>query len=79
MNRFFFDVGGGQASRDEDGTEFASLEEVRQASVRLLGEELRERKGSFWDNPELMVTVRNDNDLILLRLTVFGTTAPAGQ
>jgi hypothetical protein len=79
MDRFYFDVEDGKSERDEEGTELSGLAEVRHASVKLLGEELCERDRSFWDDPELKITVRDDNDLILLRLTVFGTTAPAGR
>jgi hypothetical protein len=45
----------------------------------MFGQALRDKSASFWDDPELKLTVRDDGDLILLRLTVFGTTAPAAS
>ena len=78
MNRYFFDIEDGRASRDREGTELTSQQQVRLEAVKLLGQVLRERSASFWDDPELRLTVRDDTDLILMRLTVFGTLAPAG-
>lgn len=77
MKRFYFDVDDGFASRDDEGTELPSLNGVRLESVKMLGQLLCDRSASFWNDPELRLTVRDDADLILMRLTVFGTIAPA--
>lgn len=77
MNRYYFDIENGRSSRDEEGTEFANQKGVRLEAVELLGQVLRDRSGSFWDDPELTLTVRDDADLILMHLTVLGTLAPA--
>jgi hypothetical protein len=79
MNRYFFDIENGQSLRDKDGTELADQKQVRLAAVKLLGEELRDRSASFWEDPELRLTVRDDTDLILMRITVFGTLAPVSR
>ena len=79
MNRFFFDIENGGSLRDSDGTELPDLHGVRDSALQLLGQELRDRGASFWDDPALRLTVRDSNDLILMRITVFGTTAPAMQ
>lgn len=76
MRRYFFDLDDGGA-RDEEGTQLTDMRAVRAASVEMYGQALRDKSASFWDDPELKLTVRDDGDLILLRLTVFGTTAPA--
>ena len=69
----------GEAGAIENGAaELTGQQEVRLEAVKLLGQVLRERSASFWDDPELRLTVRDDTDLILMRLTVFGTLAPAG-
>ena len=77
MNRYFFDIEDGRSSRDTEGTALPNQKGVRLAAVSRLGQELCERSGSFWDDPELRLTVRDDNDLILMRLSVYGTLAPA--
>ena len=77
MPRYFFDLDDGGESRDEQGTQLGSMRAVRAASVEMFGQAIRDKSASFWDDPELKLTVRDDGDLILLRLTVFGTKAPA--
>lgn len=77
MARYYFDVEDGRFNRDEEGTPFPSLRAVRVAAVEMLGQVLRDKSRTFWDEPDLKLTVRSDDDLILMRLTVFGTVAPA--
>jgi hypothetical protein len=77
MDRFFFDIEDGGSSRDNEGTELPDLRGARDSAHQMLGQELCDRGGSFWEDPELRLTVRDANDLILMRLTVFGTMAPA--
>lgn len=77
MARYFFDLEDGQSDPDVEGTQISSLRSVRTAAVEMLGQVLRDRSQTFWDKPDLMLTVRSDDDLILMRLTVFGTLAPA--
>ena len=77
MSRYFFDIEDGRSSRDDEGTNLPNLQGVRGQAVQMLGQVLRDRSASFWDDPELRLTVRDDGDLILMRLTVFGTLAPA--
>jgi len=79
MNRYYFDIDDGRTSPDEEGTELPNQLGVRLEAVKLLGHELCDRSASFWENPELALTVRDDTDLILMRLTVFGTLAPASR
>ena len=77
MARYFFDLEDSQSDPDGEGTHLSSLRSVRIAAVELLGQVLRDRSQTFWDRPDLTLTVRSDDDLILLRITVFGTLAPA--
>ena len=78
MARYFFDLEDGQSDPDGEGTHLSSLRSVRVTAVDLLGQVLRDRSKTFWDKPDLMLTVRNDDDRILMRLTVFGTLVPTG-
>lgn len=77
MARYFFDLEDGQSDPDGEGTQLSGLRSVRLAAVELLGQVLRDRGETFWDKPDLVLTVRSDDDLILMRITVFGTLAPA--
>ena len=77
MERFYFDIEDGGTSRDKDGTELSDLKGVRRNALQLLGQELCDRGASFWEDQELRLTVRDSNDLVLMRLTVFCTMAPA--
>lgn len=77
MNRYYFDIEDGRTSRDEDGTDLPDLDGARVAAVELFGTALRDKGSTFWDRCELGLTVRNESDLVLMRLTVFGTLSPA--
>ena len=77
MERYYFDVENGAVSRDERGTELPDHDKVRSAAIELLGQMLDDHSATFWKDPELRLTVRDHKDLILMRLTVFGTIAPA--
>jgi hypothetical protein len=77
MNRYYFDIEDGRTSRDEDGTALPDLDGARLAAVELFGTALRERGSAFWDRCELGLIVRDESDLVLMRLTVFGTLSPA--
>lgn len=79
MNRYFFDIEDGRSSRDAEGTELQHLREARGEAVKLLGVVLAESSATFWDDPELQLTVRDDSDLTLMRITVFGTLAPVSR
>lgn len=79
MSRYFFDIEDGRTSRDPEGTVFATLKAARTNAVRMLGQMLCDRSASFWEGPELGLTVRDDSDLTLMRLTVLGSLAPAAR
>jgi len=79
MARYYFDVEDGQILNDEEGTALPSMRSARVAAVEMLGQILRDKSRTFWDDPDLKLTVRSDNHLILMRLTVFGTVAPASR
>ncbi len=79
MGRYFFDIEDGQTSRDIEGTDFPTLKAAQNNAVRMLGQMLCDRSASFWDEPELGLTVRDDTDLTMMRLTVLGNVAPAGR
>ena len=69
----------GRFGRDQKGTSLPTLESARLAAVELLGQVLRDQCRTFWNDPDLKLTVRSDDDLILMRLTEFGTLAPASR
>lgn len=77
MERFYFDLENGESIQDTEGTELTSHRGACHESLQLLGQTLRDKGGAFWNDPELRLTVRDSNDLVLMRLTVFGTMAPA--
>jgi hypothetical protein len=79
MARYYFDLEDGQSGRDEEGTALPTLKSMRVAAVEMLGQVLRDRSDTFWDGPDLMLTVRDEKDLVLVRLTVFGTLSAASQ
>jgi hypothetical protein len=68
--RYFFNVQDGITSLDEDGTEFASLNEVRSETLRLAGEILREVGSSFWDHAKWNLWVTDETGLTVLTLTL---------
>ena len=68
--RYFFNVQDGITSLDEDGTEFASLDEVRSETLRLAGEILREVGSSFWDHAKWKLWVTDETGSTVLTLTL---------
>lgn len=79
MKRYFFDFEHGQKPRDDEGIELPDQHNARLEAVKLLGQELCDKSASFWDAPEISLVVRDHADFVLMRLTVFGSLAPAAR
>jgi hypothetical protein len=61
MPRYFFDViDTGDSTRDEEGVEFADLEEARQEALRTLGEIAKDELPDG-DRREFTIHIREDN------------------
>jgi hypothetical protein len=59
MPRYFFNVIDNRRVEDEDmdGTELASLDDVRREALRMTGEILRDGGPEFWNGTEWMMRV----------------------
>ena len=70
MKRFFFDIDDGDRKiRDEKGVKAASLTEVRAGAVAALPDILQELSCGE-DEKRLTLSVRDETDQVVLRLTV---------
>lgn len=57
--------------------EVASTGEIRSQAVAYLGELLRDLSDDFWERGLMSLTVEDETGLVLIRLDIAGTMAPA--
>lgn len=75
MERYFFHIDYGEVSRDREGTEYPSLEAAKNATVKVLGEILKDEGDKFWTKPDLTVTVTDATNLTLWTISASGMEA----
>jgi hypothetical protein len=73
MPRFFFHTADGHDEHDEVGTELQNLEAAKLEAARIMGDMLRLSPRMFWNDCQMSVTVADENDLTLFRITSFAT------
>ena len=78
MSRFFFNQIDGEYKPDDEGIEFASLEEARTEAVRYAGEVLCDQPGLIWQGEDFRVEVTDADKLLLFTVIVVGVDAPIG-
>ncbi|MBW6528474.1 hypothetical protein KZ813_16645 [Sphingomonas sp. RHCKR7] len=76
MPRFFFDVHNGTARRDREGVELASVDAVRSFAARLAAQLLQEDPAAYWNGDMWHISVTDDMNLTLFRLTFVAVDAP---
>ena len=79
MPRYFFHVHDGKDFIDDEGAEFASLDEARVGAVVLASDLLKESAGTFRDGEEWSLDVADVRGLILFSLMFTAVAAPAGR
>lgn len=77
MSRFFFNQINGEFKKDDEGLEFASLEDARTEAVRYAGEVLCHQPGVVWQGEDFRVEVTDESQLLLFTLIVVGVDAPS--
>lgn len=77
MGRYYFDIEDGPSGRDEEGTTVANARDLQSMAVEMLGQILQDKGASFWKNPNLRLSVRDERNKIHLRLTVCGSSVSA--
>lgn len=75
--RYFFDVEDGAFARDEHGAEAPSAQALSLMAVETIAGVLAQRGSTFWNSPNLTLTVRDGDGLTLLAIQVVGTLAAA--
>ena len=78
MARYFFNQFNGEFKRDDEGLEFASLDEARIEPVRYAGEELNDHPTLVWTGEDFRIEVTDAEQLVLFTVIVVGIDAPAG-
>ena len=79
MTRYFFDVSDtGVMQKDDEGTEFSNLEDVRKAAMRLIADVAREAIPEKGDQRSFVVVVTDENrsSIYSATLTYTGLWAP---
>lgn len=73
--RYFFNLEGDGSGPDEDGVLFPDDGAARQAAVLALGEAVRDKGGLFWARREWTLSVTDEQEREVCRLTVQGWAA----
>lgn len=72
MKRYFFHIQYGELFRDGEGTLLPDLKAAQRNAAELLGRMLIDESDSFWDKPNITVTVTDQHDLVLWSLETMG-------
>lgn len=74
MARYFFDVSDtGSMQKDDEGTEFANLEDVRTAAMRLISDVARDAIYNGGDHRSFVVVVADENAVSVYSATLTYT------
>lgn len=76
--RYFFNQIDGEYKLDDEGLEFASLQDARLEAVRYAGEVMRDHPTLIWKGEDFRVEVTDERHLVLFTVMVVGVDAPAG-
>jgi hypothetical protein len=79
MFRYYFHVRDGRTSIDNEGTEFASLEDARVDAVRLAGAMLTDHAPIFWNEHDWELQVTDAANLTVFTLSFTGSMAMIPQ
>lgn len=77
MPRYIFRTDADRAGIDPATVELPSIHEAQGQAVAYMGELLRDMNGAFWERGHMSLTVEDETGLVLVRLDVAGTLAPA--
>ena len=78
MPRFHFHVHDGRSTLDTEGSELPSLDHARLEAVRFAGKLMDEEARRIADGEDWHLEVADETGLVLFRLDILATTAPAG-
>ena len=76
MPRYHFNIDVGV---DSEGTEYKNLAVAKCEAIKAAGRIISDAAATFWDRPDWTMTVTDPAGLILLRLEILGTEAPAAR
>lgn len=79
MPRYHFAVIGPADASEPRVLEFSDMAEAKSESLKLAGTLLADVSETFWDKPEWMLIVRDDEGLTLFQLQVLGKEGPAAE
>ena len=79
MPRFFIHTNNpaDAGTQDNEGMEFASVQDAKAQAVVYAGRLLSEAGEKFWDRADFELTVTDEKGLILFTMRMVGTEAPA--
>ena len=77
MPAFFFHLENGDHTRDEVGTDLATLHDARCHAVRMMAEVLCNAPERYWEHEEYKVTVEDISGLLLFTVEISSTDSPA--
>ncbi len=79
MPNFHFQVNGPAVSADASTIVFSDLAEAQMEALKLAGTLIADASETFWDKPEWMLIVTDDEGLTLFQLQVLGKEGPAAE
>ena len=77
MARYFFHTDSDVRHTDQEGGEFATIEDARQGAAELIAGILKDGSRVFWGTKPWSMTVTDGDGLILFTLEVHGQDAPS--
>ena len=77
MPAYYFHLQSGRETRDEAGTELASLHDARCHAVQMIAEMLCNSPERYWEHEEYRVTVSDQTGLTLFTVEMVSTDSAA--
>ena len=79
MPIYHFDINGGTNDSDRTAVEFSDLAEAKSEALKLAGTLIADASETFWEKPEWMLIVTDDEGLTVFQLQVLGAEGPADR
>lgn len=79
MPNYHFEIIGPAVFEDARSIEFSDVAKAKNEALKLAGTLIADASETFWDKPEWMLIVTDDEGLTLFQLQVLGKEGPAAE
>ena len=77
MPRYFFHTQNSSRVTDTEGTNLADHQAARHEAILTAGQLMRDGVNAFWGTRPWSVTVTNDDDVVLMEISMDGRSFPS--